>query len=123
MRCSYCCCVVWVEQDGWTPLHSANWQGHLEVCQWLVAECGCDASAKTNVSCSRCIVNAIVRLSDSNNVSNSVCCGGYVGILWIEQNGRTLLHLASYKGHLEVCKWLVTECGSDAAVKKNVSCS
>ena len=41
-------------------------------------------------------------------------------MLWVEQDGRTLLHVASDKGHLEVCKWLVTECGCDASATKNV---
>ena len=46
----------------------------------------------------------------------------YFVLMVIEQDGRTALHQASRRGHFEVCKWLVTECGCDpAAVKDNVS--
>ena len=50
--------VLWVEQEGWTPLHDASYNGHLKVCKWLVAECGCDVSAKDYVSCSCCLTYA-----------------------------------------------------------------
>ena len=48
------CC----EQYGHTPLHGACSGGHLELCKWLGAECGCDATVKSNVSVNKWLITA-----------------------------------------------------------------
>jgi ankyrin repeat protein len=37
-------------QVGYTPLHRASSNGHLEVVQYLIEECGADVNAKDKVS-------------------------------------------------------------------------
>ena len=105
-------------KDGWSPLHMAAQAGHLEVCQWLVTECGCDASVAADVS-----VDGIV----------GSCCelGGLHGIFLqhilrlmtvslVEQNGRTPLHFASAEGWFKLCRWLTNECSCDVSTEDGV---
>jgi ankyrin repeat protein len=39
-----------VLQSGWTPLHHASQNGHLEVVRYLIEKCGVDVNVKDSVS-------------------------------------------------------------------------
>ena len=63
----------------------------------------------------------IVVLYFSSDAATGVVLMTAVGNLWFPQSDGTPLFVAAQAGHLEVCQWLVTECGCDASVKDDVS--
>lgn len=92
--------------EGWTALHWAANNGHIEVCQQLI-EKGARIEAKTII-----VANGMTALNIAAN-------GRYVGIckLLIENgahtntkddNGLTPLHRAALWGHVETCDLLMT---------------
>ena len=44
-------------QCDFTPLHYASFAGHLDICKFLVIECGCDPSVEADVSNTVCNVH------------------------------------------------------------------
>ena len=65
------------QQRGWTALHAAAENGHLDVCKWLVAEAGCDASVATNVSVVYCVCVCLCAVGlGSSAVCACVCLSG-----------------------------------------------
>ena len=94
---------------GVTALHEASYCGHLDIVQYLIAECGCDAMRKTN--------------SGSTSL-RMACSGGHFDIVKYlideckcdmmckDNDGWLPIHSASYKGHMDIVLYLIG-CGCD----------
>jgi ankyrin repeat protein len=92
-----------VFQAGFTPLHFASSNGHLDVVRYFIEECGADVSA--------------------TKVSDPLICAPFKPhtLTRVRQGVTTPLHFASRNGHLEVMRYLVEKCGADVNAKDMVS--
>ena len=95
--------VNFTNDDGWTPLHWAAFDGHLKVCRLLINEGRADVHAVTN---------------DNRTPLHLAAWWGHVAVcrFLIEQGaivnatnrfGWTPLHLAAQNGHVEVCQLMI----------------
>ena len=128
---------------GVTALHEATYCGHLNIVQYLIAECGCDAMRKTNsgstslrMACSgghfdivkylidECKCDMMCRDNDGWLPIHSASYKGHMDIVLYligrgcdpmcsNKFGNTPLHEASYSGHLNIVQHLVTKCHCD----------
>ena len=102
--------------NGSTPLHSACYNGHLDVIRYLVTECKCDPMCKSN---------------NGSTPLHSACYNGHLDVIRYlvteckcdpmckSNNGSTPLHSACYNGHLDVIRYLITECKCNPMCKRN----
>ncbi len=121
---------------GWTVLHYAAENGHLDTVKWLV-EKGADVNAKTDGGSTVLSLtsNTEVKqwLREHGAINNDDMLTAAENGNWtlvkklIEQgadlqaknnNGWTVLHYAAWNGHLDTVKWLV-EKGADLQAKDN----
>jgi ankyrin repeat protein len=90
--------------DGTTPFSLAVWQGHLDVCGFLV-ECGADAHRFNSYGCNAAMWAA-------QGPGGSVTVFEYlrrldVDVDRINDNGQGCLHKAAQRGNREICNWLL----------------
>ena len=92
--------MCYILQKGWTALHHAAYNGHLEIVTLLINS-GCDINITDIVSHKKCII------------SDSRMC-------YILQRGWTALHKAAEKGHLAIVTLLISN-GCDINITNEVS--
>eukprot|EP00457_Paulinella_chromatophora_P010611 gb/GEZN01010719.1/.p1 GENE.gb/GEZN01010719.1/~~gb/GEZN01010719.1/.p1 ORF type:complete len:348 (-),score=67.13 gb/GEZN01010719.1/:52-1095(-) len=96
------------ESDGASPLYVAAQDGHLDVCQYLVAhkaevnQCNDFGTAPLFMACQNGHLPVAQWL---------VAVGAEVD--HADDDGSTALHIACQNGHLEVVSWLVQQGGAD----------
>ena len=95
-------------QGGWTALHLAISNDHLDIAQLLV-QAGADIDIQTNVRTYLMFIYAVYR-----HVDTHICY--HIGIL---QDGETALHCASSNGHLDIAQLLV-QAGANIDLKNKV---
>ena len=103
------CSPMTTNAYGWTVLHMAAMHSQLKVVQCLVDECGVDP-----------------KLCRDEKKRTALCLAAENGEPTIlrylikekgcspwnqDENGWTVLHKATYKGHLQVVQFLIDECG------------
>ena len=99
-----------VTNDGYTPLLGACTRGQLETVKYLVTECNCNPNLTTEVKVPECYIERIPTSSDAHWYPFSFK-DMLRGLSNTSIKGVTLLHAASSGGHLEIVKYLITECG------------
>mmetsp|Transcript_3546 Transcript_3546/g.9025 ORF Transcript_3546/g.9025 Transcript_3546/m.9025 type:complete len:864 (-) Transcript_3546:182-2773(-) len=106
-----------VDRHGSNALLWAAGGGHLEVCEYLVAECGCSPQ--------------VCQARDGRNALHWAARNGHIAVVrWLVEtmaldpdvathDGTTALHWAAWQGHLPVVAWLVesARCRADHANK------
>ena len=104
------------DDDGWTALHYAGWNGHLEVLKYLIETCKVDAEAKDNFgwttlhyASSNGYLEVVKYLIETCQVDKEAK----------DNDGWTALHYASFNGHLEVVQYLIQDCGANIFVRNN----
>ena len=90
--------------DGSTPLHLAIWNNQPATIKWLLEESNSDINRKNSHGC-----NASQWAALSGNLDIIIYLKKQgLNLSIINSNGRSALHKAGLKGHLSVCKWLLT---------------
>ncbi|OQS07850.1 hypothetical protein THRCLA_00154 [Thraustotheca clavata] len=92
-------------EDGTTPFHFAVWNQQYEMCQWLINEAKCDVHRLNSYGC-----NASQWSSLTGSVKMMELLQEHGVDLGIRNyNGHSALHKAALRGHLDICRWLVTK--------------
>ncbi|MFP3021113.1 MAG: ankyrin repeat domain-containing protein [Wolbachia sp.] len=95
------------DENGWTPLHLAAWEGQLDDAKLLVKE-GADISAENIFG--RKPIHVAAENNNTNIIEFFLSKG--MNVDDTDRYGRTPLYCASWNGHLGVVKYLV-EKGAD----------
>ena len=114
-------------KHGVTPFQLAVWQNHLDICQWLVNECGVDASQTNDFACGAVhwigICPKKKKKKCASETSNTESPSSSSSLLplakWLatqpgidfhqrQRQGHTPLHKAAWGGHLELLQYLHT---------------
>jgi ankyrin repeat domain-containing protein 50 len=90
--------LLFKDQHGWTPLHYASLEGHLQVAELLLM-----AGANLNATTEVCMVLG-GRVAVCGPGLTTFVCERYAEC---HQDGFSPLHLASAQGHLGVVEWLL----------------
>ena len=114
------CCVNYgintesKNNDGWTALHYASYNGHLEIVKYLIETCRVDTEARDNDGWT-----ALHFASDHGHLEIvkylTAACN-------VDKEARdndewTVLHRACSNGHSEIVKYLIETCHVDMNVK------
>jgi ankyrin repeat protein len=99
------------DENGRTPLHIACGNGHIDVAEYLICECGCDKEARDNylqftplfVACLNGKTDMVKYLI--SRLGCKVDIRGATGI--------TPLHVACAKGYTDIVEYLIHQCGCD----------
>jgi len=109
------CDLMHSTDNGNTPIHSACAAGHLEIVRYLVTECKCNPNKDVKVKIpQRLIEYCLERIPKSlDSQLYPFSFSGMVSSILSDIGVKvvTPLHVASSKGHLEIVKYLITECG------------
>ncbi|XP_063610324.1 uncharacterized protein LOC134784236 isoform X2 [Penaeus indicus] len=87
-------------QDGMTPLHLASWGGHTEVIRALLSN-RANGNAKTTEG-----MTAIHFASMGGHVSSMEALTPTCGVVSVNCDGKSALHLAAEYGNLSAVQWL-----------------
>eukprot|EP01050_Picozoa_sp_SAG11_P024275 SAG11_NODE_5120_length_1658_cov_1.313663_1_plen_461_part_10 len=113
--------VSTADRHGCTALHWAAGGGHLELCQWLVAEAGVPA--------------AIRQPKDGRNALHWACRNGRLVVArWLVEvcgvdpslptkDGTAPFHWAVWQEHEAVAAWLIDEAGADWRATNGFGCN
>ena len=110
------CDPTLITKEGFTLLHCACSQGHLEVVKYLVTQCKCDPMHIIGDGCTQLhsgnvrYLNKIPKMFDAYIYPLSVEELAKAFLSNISSMHLTALHVACSKGHLEIVKYLITEC-------------
>ena len=103
------------DEYGRTPLHIACRNGHVDVAEYLICECGCDKEARDDIQKTpffkACLMGqtAIVK-----HVSRFGCKSDIR-----DAEGWTALHIACVKGYTDIIEYLINQCGCDKEDRDN----
>ena len=108
---------VEARDENWrTPLHIASANGHIDVAEYLICECGCDKEARDNKQntplFAACWNNQTAMVK--HLVSKLGCKFDIRDVM-----GWTLLHLACIKGYTDIVEYLINQCGIDKEAREN----
>ncbi|XP_047481756.1 ankyrin-1-like isoform X2 [Penaeus chinensis] len=95
-------------KDGMTPLHLASWGGHTEVIRALLSK-RANGNAKTTEG-----MTAIHLASMGGHVSSMEALTPTCGVVSVNRDGKSALHLAAEYGNLGAVQWLHLQ-GLDAS--------
>ena len=123
---SLCVHVCFLFSNRWTvkhkgaPIHAAAVKGHLNVVDYLITKCKADPH-QSNEVLSRVwphrllvCVSVYIRIPRLRNKTYHHLSYGFLfSKWWTIQNGLTPLHLAAWRGHLNVVEYLVLKCNVD----------
>lgn len=109
----YCADVSFKAKHGVTPFQLAVWQNQLEVCKYLVDRCGVIVKDEVNdFGCSAlhwCGIVPMSRLSNDDSIIELfkwIMSHEGVDINAKQNQGHTVLHKASWGGHLPLVRYL-----------------
>ena len=106
------CVVCWdwtKNDDGWTPLHKAAYEGYREIVELLIAK-GADVNAKGGVTKGTIPLHKAASNGHKEVAEVLIAKGADVNAK--SENGRTSLHNAALSGHKEVVELLISK-GAD----------
>ncbi|KAK2105820.1 hypothetical protein P7K49_015334 [Saguinus oedipus] len=98
--------------NGATPLYLACQEGHLEVTQYLVQECGADPHARAHDGMTP--LHAAAQMGHSPVIVWLVSCTD-VSLSEQDKDGATAMHFAASRGHTKVLSWLLLHGGEISA--------
>ncbi|KAL0603548.1 Espin [Plecturocebus cupreus] len=99
-------------KNGATPLYLACQEGHLEVTQYLVQECGADPHARAHDGMTP--LHAAAQMGHSPVIVWLVSCTD-VSLSEQDKDGATAMHFAASRGHTKVLSWLLLHGGEISA--------
>ena len=104
------------DESGRTPLHIACKNGHIDVSEYLILECGCDKEAIDNEQ------NTPLFTACWNNqtamVKHLVSRFGCKSDIR-DTKGLTPLHITCAKGYTDITEYLINQCGCDKEDRNN----
>ena len=114
------CCVNYgvstesKNNDGWTALHFASYNAHLEIVKYLIETCHVDTEARDNDGWT-----ALHFASDHGHLEivKYLTAACNVDKEARDNDGWTVLHRACSNGHSEIVKYLIETCHVDMNVK------
>ena len=99
------------DNNGWTALHFASNNGHLEIVQYLIETCSVNKEAKTNTGrtalhCACACASIWVHLKIVQYLIETCRVNKEAK----DNDGWTALHYASRNGHLNIVQYLIETC-------------
>ena len=104
------------DEKGRTPLHVACANGHINVAEYLIYECGCNKEARDN-SQSTPLFTACF----SGETDMVKCLVSRFGCKFDvrDANGWSPLHVACGRGYMDIIEYLINQCGFDREARDN----
>jgi ankyrin repeat protein len=101
------------DENGRSPLHIACKNGHIDVAEYLIHECGCDKEARDNKQFTPLFTAC---LEDQINTIKFLISKFRCKIDARDAEGRTPLHVACYHGFQKIVDYLINDCGCSPEV-------
>ena len=106
--------------NGDTPLHLACYGRHVDIVRYLVSECGCSTACQNKVGDTPLHVACREGLPMVIALTCGQDCKAVLVHKCRDRNGDTPLHLACYGRHVDIVRYLVSECGCSTACQNKV---